>query len=62
MTKRNILRGDKRFWAPIAIGSGLTITFFGISYVTTHMWIGCVDIVFGVLLLIVGFCIAPIRS
>ena len=60
--KRNFWRGDKRFWSSIALTSGLTIFFFGVSYVTTNVCIGWVDIVFGIALLIIGFSAAPLKS
>ncbi|PIU55824.1 MAG: hypothetical protein COS87_03960 [Chloroflexi bacterium CG07_land_8_20_14_0_80_45_17] len=59
--KRSIFRGDKQFWAPIAISSGLTIMFFGIPFTTISRWAGWVDIVFGIILLGIGFLIAPKR-
>lgn len=62
MQKRMLFRGDKRFWAPIAISSGLTITFFGIGFVAENMCVGWVDIAFGLGLLLVGLSIAPMRQ
>lgn len=60
--RRTFWRGDKRFWSPIAITSGLTIFFFGITYVATNTAIGAVDIVVGLVLIGIGFSAAPIRS
>jgi hypothetical protein len=62
MRKLNLWRGDKRFWSPIAIGSGLTIFFFGIATVPNDLGRGLFTIGFGLLLLILGFSIAPIRE
>jgi hypothetical protein len=62
MRKLNLWRGDKRFWSPIAIGSGLTIFFFGIATVANDLARGLFTIGFGLLLLILGFSIAPIRE
>ena len=67
--KRNFWRGDKRFWSPIAITSGLAIFFFGVTYeannaatVANNAAIGWVDIVFGIILMAVGFFTAPRKS
>jgi len=62
MRKRELWRGDKRFWSPIAIGSGLTIFFVGIATVPNNTVRGWFTIGFGLLLLILGFCIAPIKE
>jgi len=62
MRKRNLWRGDKRFWSPIAIGSGLTIFFFGIAIVPNDLARGWFTIGFGLLLLTLGFCTAPIKG
>ena len=62
MRKLNLWRGDKRFWSPIAIGSGLTIFFFGIATAPNDLGRGLFTIGFGLLLLILGFSIAPIRE
>jgi len=45
-----VLRGDKRFWAPIAIAAGLTITFFGIAYTSTNTFFGWFDIIAGIII------------
>jgi len=58
---RTLLRGDKKFWSPVAITSGISIIFFGITFVVINQIIGWIDIVFGLALLVVGFLIAPIR-
>lgn len=62
MNRRNILRGDKRFWSPIALTAGLTIVFFGISYMPTSRCVGWIDVGFGIMLLIIGFVAAPLKS
>ena len=62
MWKRNFWRGDKRFWSPIALTSGLTIFFFGISYMPVNKCVGWVDVIVGVALLIIGFSVAPLKS
>lgn len=56
------LRGDKRFWSPIAISTGLVILFFGISYTAANLIIRWVDIGFGTALLSIGFYISPLRE
>jgi len=56
------LRGDKRFWSPIAISSGLVILFFGISYTAANLIIRWVDIGFGIALLSIGFYTSPLRE
>ncbi len=53
------MRVYRRFWSAIAITSGLTITLFGASFYFIEPRIGLFDIVFGVFILIIGFCIAP---
>ena len=58
----NIWRGDKRFWSPIALTAGLTIVFFGISYMSASKCVGWIDIGFGIALLIIGFATAPLKS
>lgn len=50
---------NRRFWSAIAITSGLTITLFGVSFYFIEPYIGWIDIVFGIFILIIGFCIAP---
>lgn len=60
--RRTFLRGNKRFWAPIAITSGLTIFFFGVTYVDTNISIGWFDIVCGIILIGLGLSAAPIKS
>lgn len=66
MPKRRFLRGDTKFWAPIAIGSGLTIFFFGVSLAISTSPIdrttGWFDIGFGIFLIAIGFIIAPKRE
>ena len=59
MFKTNAFRGDKRFWSPIAIACGLTVFFFGVSFLPPNSFVGWVDIAAGVVLLVVGFMIAP---
>jgi hypothetical protein len=54
MQKRPFLRGDKRLCAPIAIGSGLTIFFFGVSLFSSCYIVRWIDIIFGIALIIIG--------
>jgi len=42
-----ILKGDKRFWAPIFIGAGLTICFLGVSFTVVNLGVGIFDIIVG---------------
>ena len=62
MRKRTFLRGDKRFWSPIAIGSGMTIFFFGVTTVPNDPARGWFTIGCGLLMLFLGLCAAPIRE
>ena len=61
MRKQDFWRGDKKFWSPIAIGSGLVIFLFGISTVHTGST-GWFTIGSGLVLLVLGFWTAPIRE
>lgn len=56
------LRGDRRFWSPIAITCGLAIFFFGLGFVSVNAINGYIDIAVGLILLIIGFLIAPYRA
>jgi len=62
MGKRTFLRGDKKFWSPIAIGSGLTIFFFGVTTVPNDLIRGWFTIGCGLFSVILGLGIAPIRE
>ncbi|MGA8849494.1 MAG: hypothetical protein WB564_06715 [Dehalococcoidia bacterium] len=62
MRKRIFLRGDKKFWAPIAIGSGLTIFFFGATTVPNDPARGLFTLGCGLLSVILGLAIAPIKE
>ena len=62
MRKRRFWRGDKRFWSPIAITSGLAIFFFGIATIPQDCVRGYVTTAAGVILLVAGFSMAPIRE
>lgn len=52
---------DKRFWAAIGIGSGLTIFFFGINTTATDLLRGCITIACGLVLIVGGFQLSPWR-
>ena len=65
MRKLFTLRGDKRFWAPIALTSGLAILFFGISFYFANesfRWVARLDIGMGIALLLLGFILSPLRT
>lgn len=57
-----VLGGDKRFWSPIAITSGLTIFFFGIGFTSISLILGIITFIIGIALLIIGFSTAPFRA
>jgi len=63
MTKRK-LRGDKRFWSPVAISLGLATFFFGVISLpaTPDQVRGWVCIIVGIVLFIIGFSAAPFRE
>lgn len=62
MRKRTFLRGDKKFWSPIAIGSGLTIFFFGVTTVPHDLGRGWFTVCCGAVMVILGLRIARIRE
>jgi len=67
MSRRTLSTREKIFWSAIALGSGLTIFFYGVSSVpidietaaTADIVRGCFTIGVGILLLVLGFRLAP---
>jgi len=60
--RKPFLRGDKRYWAPVAMGLGLASFFFGVSSLaltvsTRESWVAVGG---GIALLIIGFSASPL--
>ena len=60
--RKPFLRGDKRFWSPIAISIGLAVVFFGILRTDVSLTIKWINIGIGIALIIIGFSISPLRA
>lgn len=60
--RKPFLRGDKRFWSPIAISIGLAVVFFGILRTDVSLTIKWINIGIGIALIITGFSISPLRA
>lgn len=54
----SVLKGDRKFWSPILIGSGFTIFFFGVSFTVVNLAIAWFDIAAGIAFLALGLCMA----
>ena len=50
----SVLKGDKKFWSPILIGSGFTIFFFGVSFTFVSLGVAVFDIIAGIAFLALG--------
>ena len=53
---------DRRFWAAIGIGSGLSIFFFGINAINQNSARGWVTIGAALVMIIAGFCLTRKKS